>query len=90
MRHGQCTRKTILHNIIISRQFRKNAVFRVITEVTENLVKVKDRQIYDTLLSEQFSTHFGVCFVVTRSIVKFTDANKREFRQKSYQMLILY
>ena len=30
----------LLYNIIISLQFRENAVFRVITEVTENVVKV--------------------------------------------------
>ena len=49
----------------------------------ENLVKL-DRQIFGTLSSEKFSTHFGVCCVVTRSIVKPTDANKRESRQKCY------
>ena len=48
-----------------------------------------ERQIYGTLSSEQFSTHFGVCCVVTRSIVKPTDANKLEFRQKSHKMLFL-
>ena len=40
-----------------------------------------------TLSSEQFSTHFGVCCVATRSIVKPTDANKRESRPKSHKML---
>ena len=39
------------------------------------------------LSSEQFSTHFGICCVVTRSTVKPTDANKRESRQKSHKML---
>ena len=40
-RHGQCTSITMLHNMIISIQFRKNAVFEVITNVTENRVKVR-------------------------------------------------
>ena len=40
----------------------------------------------DTLPSEQFSAHFGVCCVLTPSIVKSTDANRREFRQKSYEI----
>ena len=44
----------------------------------------------DTLTPEQFSTQFGVCCDATRSIVKPAAANKREFRQKSYEMLILY
>ena len=47
-------------------------------------------QIYDTLPREQFSTHFVVCCVVTRSIVKPTDAIKLEFRQKSYEMQTFY
>ena len=38
---GQCTWKTIFHNIITSLQSEKTAVFRVINEVTENLVKVR-------------------------------------------------
>ena len=46
-----------------------------------------DRQIYNTLPPEQFSAHFGVCCVLTRSIVKSTDANKRELRQQMYKML---
>ena len=46
--------------------------------------------MYGTLSSEQFSTHFGVCCVVTRSIVKPTDANKRESRQKLNKMLFFY
>ena len=37
MRHGLCTQ---IHNKIISLTLRKNAVFRVITEGIENLVKV--------------------------------------------------
>ena len=39
-----------------------------------------------TLPPEQFSTHFGVGCVVTRSILKPTDANKPERRYKSYEM----
>ena len=46
--------------------------------------------MYGTLSSEQFSTHFDVCCVVTRSIVKPTDANKRESRQKSHKMLLFF
>ena len=38
------------------------------------------------LPSEQFSAHFGVCCVLTRSIVKSTDANKRESRQQMYKI----
>ena len=63
----------------------KNVVFRVITELTENLVEV-ERTIIDTLLSEQFSTHFGVCCVVTQSILKPTDAITKEYRQELYEM----
>ena len=37
--------------------------------------------IYDTLLSEQFSTHFVVCCVATRSILKPTDTITKEYRQ---------
>ena len=76
---------TVENKIIILR-LRKNAVFRVITELTENLVEV--RTIIDTLLSEQFSTHFGVCCVVTRLILKSTDAITKEYRQELYEMLI--
>ena len=36
----------------------------------------------DTLLSEQFSAHFSVCCVVTRSILKPTDAITTENRQE--------
>ena len=39
-RHGQCIRKTILHNIIISLQFRKKRCFHS-TEVTGNLVQLR-------------------------------------------------
>ena len=46
--------------------------------------------MYGTLSSEQFSAYFGICCVVARSIVKPTDANKREFRQKSHKMLFFY
>ena len=66
---------------------KKNAVFRVITELTENLVRVR-RTIIDTLVSEQFSAHFGVCCVVTRSILKPTDAITTENRQELHEMLI--
>ena len=72
-------------NKIISLRLEKNAVFRVITELTENLVGVR-RTIIDTLLSEQFSTRFGVCCVVTRSILKHTDAITKEYRQELYEM----
>ena len=44
----------------------------------------------NTLPSEQFSTHFLLCCVVTRLIVKPTDTIKPEFRQKSYEMQIFY
>ena len=73
-RHRLCTWNTPFQNKIISLRLKKNAVFRVKTKLTENLVRVR-RTIMDTLLSEQFSTHFGVCCVVTRSILKPTDAN---------------
>ena len=43
-----------------------------------------------TLSSEQFSKPIGVCCVVTRPIVKPTDANKRESRQTSHKMLFFY
>ena len=68
----------------------KNAVFRVITELTENLVGV--RTIVDTLLPEQLSAHFGVCCVVTRSILKPTDAITIQFNSCFYfrQKSILY
>ena len=45
------------------------------------------RTIIDTLLSEQFSAHFGVCCVVTRSILKPTDAITTENPQELYEML---
>ena len=44
-----------------SLRLRKNAVFRVMTELTENLVG--EGQMCHTLLSEQFSTHFSVCIL---------------------------
>ena len=66
---------------IICLRFKKNAVFRVITELTENLVGVR-RTIINTLSSEQYSAHFGVCYVVTRSILKPTDAITTENRQE--------
>ena len=72
---------------IICLRLRKNAVFRVITELTENLVGVR-KIIIDTLLSEQFSAHFGVCCVVTLSILTSTDAITTENRQELYEMLI--
>ena len=65
----------------ICQPLRKNAVFRVITELTENLVGVR-RKILDTLLSEQFSAHFGVCCIATRLILKPTDAITTENRQE--------
>ena len=46
------------------------------------------RTLYDTLLSVQFSAHFGVCCVVTRSILKPTDAITTENPQELYEMLI--
>ena len=45
-------------NKIISLRLSKNAVFRVITELTENLVGFMT--IIGYLLSEQFSTHLNV------------------------------
>ena len=107
---------------IICLRLRKNAIFRVITELTENLVRVK-RTIIDTLLSEQFSalgyiasfflkedfitkstkhntknsvqlyaivscSSRSVCCVVTRSILKPTDAITKEYRQELYEMQI--
>ena len=44
-------------------------------------------QFYDTLLSEQFSAHFGVCCVVTRSILQPTDAITTANPQDMYEML---
>ena len=78
---------TPFQNKIISLRLKKKAVFRVITELTENLVGVR-RTITDTLLSEQFSTHFGVCCIVTRSILMPTDAITKEYRQELYEMQI--
>ena len=72
----------MLHNIIISLQFRQKRCARL-----QKTWSKLDRQINDTLPSEQFSTQFGACCVVKQSIVKPTDANKRKFRQKSYEML---
>ena len=46
------------------------------------------RTIIDTLLSEQFFAHFGVCSVVTRSILKPTDAITTENPQELYEMQI--
>ena len=79
-----------IHDIIISLHFRKkNAVFRVINEVTkiwENL----GRQISDTVPSEQFSTHFCcmLCCHTVNSKAYNADAINPEFRQKLYEMLI--
>ena len=42
----------------------------------------------DTLLSEQFSTHFDVCCVATRSILKPTDRITIKYRQELHEMLI--
>ena len=84
-RHGLCTWNTPFQNKIISLRLKKNAVFRDITEFTENLVGVR-RTIIDTLLSKQFPTHFDVCCVVTRSILKTTDAITKEYRQELYEM----
>ena len=75
---------TVSKQMIILR-LKKTAVFRVITELTENLGGVR-RTIRDTLLSEQFSTHFDVCCIVTRSILKPTDAITKEYRQELYEM----
>ena len=85
-RHSLCTWNTPFQNKISSLRLRKNAVFRVITELTENLVGVR-RTVIDTLLPKQFSAHFGVCCVVTRSILKPTDAITKEYRQDLYEML---
>ena len=41
-----------------------------------------------SLLSEQFSTHFSICCVVTRSIIMSADAITKEYRQEIYEMLI--
>ena len=79
-RHDQCTCKTLVHNKIINLQFRKHAVFRVLTENTENQVKLRYTNI-DNLPSEQFYTHLSVCCVVTRLILKPTDLTKKEYRQ---------
>ena len=43
-----------------------------------------DKQLNDSLPSEQFSTKFGVCCNVTRPILKPTDVNNTDCRQKSY------
>ena len=85
--YGLCTCQTPNHNKIISLRLTKNAVFRAITELTENLVKVRST-IMDTLLSEQFSTHFAVCCVATRSIFKPIDRITIKYRQELYEMLI--
>ena len=75
--HGLCTWNTpFVYN-------GKYAVFRVITELTKNLVRVR-KTIIDTLLSEQFSAHFSVCCVVTRSILKPTGAITTENQKKLY------
>ena len=36
---------------------------------------------YMIFRSEQFSTHFGACCVITRSLLKHTDLNITEFLQ---------
>ena len=36
----------------------------------------------DHKCSEQFSTNFSVCFVITRSFLKHTDLNITEFLRK--------
>ena len=84
-RHGLCTWNTPFQNKIISLRLKKTAAFRVKTKLTENLVGLR-RTIMETLLSEQFSTHFGACCVVTRSILKPTDAITKEYRQELYEM----
>ena len=66
---------------------KKNAVFRVIIELTENLVRVRRTNI-DTLLSKQFFAHFGVCCFVLRPVLKPTYAITTENRQELYEMLI--
>ena len=88
-RHGLTVHMeyTVSKQIICLRLREKNAVFRDITELTKNLVGVR-RTIIDTLLSEQFSAHFGVCCVVTRSILKPTDAITTANPQEMYEMLI--
>ena len=48
-RHGLCTWNTPFQNKIINLRLKKPAVFRVKTELTENLVGVR-RTIIDTLL----------------------------------------
>ena len=77
----------IVSKQIICLRWRKNAIFRVITGLTENLVRVR-RTIINTLLSEQFSAHFGVCCVVTRSILKPSNSITTENRQEIYEMPI--
>ena len=77
-----------ISNQIICLRWRKKRIFRVITKLTENLVRVRRTIIQNTLLSEQFSAHFGVCCVVTRSMLKPTDAITTENRQELYKMLI--
>ena len=89
MRHGQYTWKTIVHNIIISVQFIKKHSFLSYKQGYRKSGKI-GRQIYNTLPSEQFSTNFVVCCVVTRLIVKPTNVMKQEFRQKSYEMQLFY
>ena len=66
----------------------KKRCFQSYNRAYRNLVGVR-RTIIDTLLSEQFSTHFGVCCVVTRSILKPTDAITKEYRHKLYEMVII-
>ena len=48
-----------------------------------------DRQLYYNLLSEQFSTHFGVCCVVTRSILNPIETITKEYRHELTEMLII-
>ena len=42
----------------------------------------------DNLLPKQFSVHFCVCCVVTRSILKPTDVITKDYPQELYEMLI--
>ena len=39
MRHGQCTRKTMLDNMLISLQFRKKTLYRVQCEYSQGYRK---------------------------------------------------
>ena len=88
MRHGLCTWKwkTLFQNKIISLRFRKNVVFRVITELTENLVGVRRTIIRYFIIRTIFYT-FWCMLCCHTSILKPTVAITKEYRQEMYEML---